>query len=987
MLARACRVRNEQRGVERLVKLAIRRHGRQEVATIRAGDGAAELAGRGRQHVGQVHLVGLPVAGHLHLAQTLGVADHLVDGAEAQIGHDLAQLLGHERHEVHHVFGLAGEAAAQLAVLRSDAHRAGILLAIALHHAAHRHQRHSGEAELLGTEQGRHGHVAAAHELAVGLHDHAAAQAVAQKRLLGFRQADLERDARMVDGVARGRARAAIVAGDGDLVGAALRHARGDGAHARQRAQLHGHARIGVGVFQVEDELRQVLDGVDVVMRRRRDQAHARRGAANLGDPRVHLLAGQVAAFAGFCALSHLNLNLDGARQVAAGHAETARRHLLDGAALAVAVCQRRLARRVLATLTGVAAPTKAVHGDCQALVRFLGDGAVAHGAGVEALDDLARGFDLVQRHRLARRREVHEVAQRDRAPGHVARGAVLAEQVVVALAARALQQIDGLRVDQVLLAAKRAPRGDAERGKLLGRGALLQSQGAVVALVELALHAGGIQAADAGGGVREILLHQGIVQAQDLEDLRTVVALHRGDAHLRHDGGDTGHDGAVIVGHGLVAGNGDLAALAQVANALVRRIRVDARRGIAHQAGEIVRAHRVAGLDDQVGVGAQAHGDQVVMNGSQRQQAGDGHFAFRRAVGQHDQVHAIAHRLLDVDAQLGKRLLEHVLGGIAVISAHEALRLEADAINSAQAIELVVREHGAFQAHQAARVAAVLEHVAVVAHVQHAAGDEAFAQRVDRRVRDLGEQLVEVIEEAALALRQARQRGVGAHGCQGHLALLGHGAHQLLHVVVMVAQLRQTAREAHVRVALSGQFAGRRGLQIVNRQRLLVQPIAVRLLVGVTVANLVVPDDAALARVHLEHLAGAQAASLQHVGRVDVDGADLRRQDQPVVAGDVVARRAQAVAVKRGAEHAPVGERDGRRAVPRLHEHGLVCVVGAALVGDAVVVVPRLRDHHGDGAVERTAVHGQELQHVVQNGRVRTLTVDDRQHLSQVIA
>ena len=475
VLARAGRVRDEQRGVKRLVKLAIRRHGRQEVAPVRAGDGAAELAGRGRQHVGQVHLVGLPVAGHLHLAQALGVADHLVDGTEAQFGHDLAQLLGHEHHEVHHVLGLAGEAAAQLAVLRGDAHRAGVLLAIALHHAAHGHQRHGGEAELLGAEQRRHGHVAAAHELAVGLHDHAAAQAVAQQRLLGFGQADLERDACMIDGVARGRARAAVVAGDGDLVRAALRHAGGDGADARQRAQLHRHARIGVGVLQVENQLGQVLDGIDVVMRRRGDQAHARRGAANLGDPRVHLLAGQMSALAGLRALGHLDLDLDGTRQVAAGHAEAARRHLLDGAALAVAVGQRRLARRVLAALAGVAATAQAVHGDGQALVRLLGDGAVAHGAGVEALDDLARGLDLLKRHRLARGGKVHEVAQRDRTPGHVARGAVLTEQIVGAFAASALQQVDGLRVDQVLFAAKRAPRGDAERGQLLGRGALLQ--------------------------------------------------------------------------------------------------------------------------------------------------------------------------------------------------------------------------------------------------------------------------------------------------------------------------------------------------------------------------------------------------------------------------------------------------------------------------------------------------------------------------------
>ena len=57
--------------------------------------------------------------------------------AHAQPGHDLAQLLGHEQHEVHHVFRLARETPAQLGVLRRDAHRAGVQVAHAHHHAAH----------------------------------------------------------------------------------------------------------------------------------------------------------------------------------------------------------------------------------------------------------------------------------------------------------------------------------------------------------------------------------------------------------------------------------------------------------------------------------------------------------------------------------------------------------------------------------------------------------------------------------------------------------------------------------------------------------------------------------------------------------------------------------------------------------------------------------------------------------------------------------
>ncbi len=87
------------------------------------------------------------------------MADHLVDGAEAQARHDLAQLLGNEQHKVHDVLGLARKRCAA-AVLRGDARRAGILLAVALHEAAHGDERHGRKAKLLGAQQRGDGHVA-----------------------------------------------------------------------------------------------------------------------------------------------------------------------------------------------------------------------------------------------------------------------------------------------------------------------------------------------------------------------------------------------------------------------------------------------------------------------------------------------------------------------------------------------------------------------------------------------------------------------------------------------------------------------------------------------------------------------------------------------------------------------------------------------------------------------------------------------------------
>ena len=259
-----------------------------------------------------------------------------------------------------------------------------------------------GEAELLGAEQRGDDHVAAGLQLAVGLDADAAAQVVHHQHLLRLGQAELPGHAGVLDRGERRGAGAAVVAADQHDVGLGLGHAGGDRADADLGDQLDADAGAVVGVLQVVDQLRQILDRVDVVVRRRRDQADAGRRVADLGDVLVDLVAGQLAALAGLGALRHLDLQLVAVDQVVAGDAEAARGHLLDGAAPQVAVGVRREAHRILAALAGVRLAADAVHGDGQVLVRLAADRAERHGAGLEALDDLARRLDLLDRDRLA---------------------------------------------------------------------------------------------------------------------------------------------------------------------------------------------------------------------------------------------------------------------------------------------------------------------------------------------------------------------------------------------------------------------------------------------------------------------------------------------------------------------------------------------------------------------------------------------------------
>ena len=165
-------------------------------AAQRAAVGLVRLGEDGRE----IQPLGLPMVDRLVRAEPLDVAHHVVELAEAKLGHDAADILGHEGEEADDVFGLAVEPLPQIGVLRGNADRARAEMTLPHEDAAQADQGRGAEAEPLGAEQGADHHVAAGPHLAVALHDDAVAEAVEHERLLRLGQADLPRRAGMFDG-------------------------------------------------------------------------------------------------------------------------------------------------------------------------------------------------------------------------------------------------------------------------------------------------------------------------------------------------------------------------------------------------------------------------------------------------------------------------------------------------------------------------------------------------------------------------------------------------------------------------------------------------------------------------------------------------------------------------------------------------------------------------------------------------------------------
>ena len=96
-----------------------------------------------------------------------------------------------------------------------------------------------------------------------------------QVYLMGFSQAKLPGNPGVLDARKRRRAGAAIVAADQNHIRVSFRYSGRDCSNANLGYQLHAYACLRVRVLQVVDQLSQILDRIDVVMGRGRDQSHA----------------------------------------------------------------------------------------------------------------------------------------------------------------------------------------------------------------------------------------------------------------------------------------------------------------------------------------------------------------------------------------------------------------------------------------------------------------------------------------------------------------------------------------------------------------------------------------------------------------------------------------------------------------------------------------------------------------------------------------
>src|SRR5438105_13107461 len=114
---------------------------------------------------------------------------------------------------------------------------------------------------------------------------------------MSFAQTNFPRKTGVLYGGQRRRAGTAVVAADRDHVGARFGDASSNNAYAGAGNKFYADASAGIHGPQIVNQLRELFDAVNVVVRWRRNQGRARRGVPDARDVFADFLCGQLAAF------------------------------------------------------------------------------------------------------------------------------------------------------------------------------------------------------------------------------------------------------------------------------------------------------------------------------------------------------------------------------------------------------------------------------------------------------------------------------------------------------------------------------------------------------------------------------------------------------------------------------------------------------------------------------------------------------------------
>ena len=264
-----------------------------------------------------------------------------------------------------------------------------------------------------------------------------------------------------------------------------------------------------------------------------------------------------------------------------------------------------------------------------------------------------------------------------------------------------------------------------------------------------------------------EIAVDQFVIESDRFENLRAAIGLDRGDAHLRENLEQAfvnGFDELAFRGR-CIQPFGEIAVTLQVHQRLEHQVGIHRPGSETDQAGEVMDIARLAGFHRQADFGSRAFPHQVMVHRRDAEQTRNrGVVRIDPAVAEDEELVSFTNRLRGLAAEIVHRRAQPFRAFGDAEQHLQRLALEIGVVNLADLLQIGVRQDRLLHPDAPAGLRMFIHQIGLGPDAGRERHHEFFADRIDRRIRDLRKQLLEVFEQQLRSIRQHRQRRVRAH-------------------------------------------------------------------------------------------------------------------------------------------------------------------------------------------------------------------------------
>mmetsp|Transcript_21480 Transcript_21480/g.44151 ORF Transcript_21480/g.44151 Transcript_21480/m.44151 type:complete len:370 (-) Transcript_21480:714-1823(-) len=262
--------------------------------------------------------------------EEIGTSNNVIDLAVSKVSQKLTNFFGYEFEEVDNVLRSSGELLSELFLLTRDTHWASVQMANTSHNTTFGNHGNGSETKLFGSKKSTDDNISSSSDTTVNTQGNTVAKSILHQSRVSLGKSKLPRTSGVLDGRKRGSSSTTVATGNLDNIGIGLGNTTSDSSNSDGRDELDRNPGVLVHGVQIMNQLSKILNTVNIMMRRRRNQSDTFLAGTQSGDVFRNLGAWQLTTFTGLGTLCHLNLELLGGDKEFRGDSESTTGDLMD---------------------------------------------------------------------------------------------------------------------------------------------------------------------------------------------------------------------------------------------------------------------------------------------------------------------------------------------------------------------------------------------------------------------------------------------------------------------------------------------------------------------------------------------------------------------------------------------------------------------------------------------------------------------------------